>query len=335
MRLLNWNIEWMNDWFHGGSQVSFRESHPNRGITDVHDLATRVAQVILDVDADVVTIQEGPSDPREMRLFTDGFLIDADENPLYDVFGGIDGGAQKIYCLVKKEGRFCEASLAQDALTQALSDPWEADVDGDLQIEGYEFTRLPLVVVGKVAGQTIRVVSLHTKSKYVHNGENLWNDPARKNEFIRAAMKNRRRISAEAMRTRRYIDQLLAEAPDAQIMVTGDFNDGPGIDFFELRYLTHNITDILLGSSFRPQKLFTHAFLNTMPQSELYTAIFDDFVDNIQNRPLVLDHILLSPALAEGASGRICHEAFNDAIDDHADGRQRCPSDHRPVLVEI
>ena len=62
MRLLNWNIEWMNNWFVGGSQVSFRQSAPSHGITDVHDLAGRVAQVINTIDPDVLTIQEGPSD---------------------------------------------------------------------------------------------------------------------------------------------------------------------------------------------------------------------------------------------------------------------------------
>ena len=44
MRIVSWNIEWMNNWFVGGSQVAFRQSHT--GIPNVADLATRVATVI-------------------------------------------------------------------------------------------------------------------------------------------------------------------------------------------------------------------------------------------------------------------------------------------------
>jgi hypothetical protein len=48
--------------------------------------------------------------------------------------------------------------------------------------------------------------------------------------------------------------------------IDGDFNDGPGIDYFEDRYLTHNVTDILLRSTFRPEMLLRHAFLNAFPK---------------------------------------------------------------------
>lgn len=335
MRLLNWNIEWMNDWFVGGSQVAFRQSHPGRGITDVQDLAKRVAGVIDEIDPDALTVQEGPSDPREMRLFTDQFLLDPGGEPRFEVFGGFDGRAQKIYILVKRGGLFTEARLANDEATQSLDEAWESDVDGDLQIEGYEFTRLPVVVDGQVSGEELRVVSLHTKSKYVHNGERLWNDLERRNEFVKAAMKNRRRISAEAMRVRRYLDQILTLNPQARVIVTGDFNDGPGIDYFEMRYLTHNVTDILLGSTYRPENLFKHAFLGTVPAADRYTAIFDDFIDNVPNRRLVLDHILASPALADQVNSRIAHIEYGNGVDPTANGRQRHPSDHRPVLAEI
>ena len=43
------------------------------------------------------------------------------------------------------------------------------------------------------------------------------------------------------------------------LRVLGDFNDAPGQDYFEQNYLAHNVTDILLGSAYRPETLFTHA----------------------------------------------------------------------------
>lgn len=338
MRILNWNIEWMNDWFVGGGSVAFRQDNPRRGITDVADLCKRVAGVVISLDPDVLTIEEGPSDIREMVLFVTTFLADGQGNALFEVFGGIDGRAQKVYTLIKKGGRFKNAALPVDDLTLALEEPWEVDIDGDHQLEGYEFTRLPLVVGGTIGGEDLRlrIVTLHTKSKYVHNGEALWNDPITRGQYVIAALKNRRRISSEAMRVRKYLDDLMRQDSNALIVVTGDFNDGPGIDYFETRYLTHNVTDILLGSTYYPSLLFGHAFLERIPTHQRYTAVFDDFIDDIQGRHLLLDHILVSPALSSRIQDAgIAHQAYDAGIDHSASGRQKRASDHRPVYVDL
>ena len=76
MRIVDWNIEWMNDWFVGGGNVAFREDNPRKGITDVAALCTRVANVVKGLNPDVLTIQEGPSDIREMALFVENYLTD-------------------------------------------------------------------------------------------------------------------------------------------------------------------------------------------------------------------------------------------------------------------
>ncbi len=275
MRILNWNIEWMNRWFIGNGEVAFRDKHEPSGIRDVDDLCRRVASVIDALNPDVLTIQEGPSDRAEMLLFSDQYLVRADNTPRFEVFGGIDGRSQKIYILMKKEGALLDAVLANDTLTQGLAEPFETDIDGTLELIDYKFTRGPVVVAGKRAtGEDVRIISLHSKSKFVHQGEDLWNNPDKRGEFIAAAVKNRRRISAEGFRLRSYLDQVAQESPDTEVIVTGDFNDGPGVDYFEQRYLTHNITDILLGSTFRPSLLFKHAFLDSIPEEKAYTAVF-------------------------------------------------------------
>lgn len=94
MRIVNWNIEWMNNWFVGQGANAFRNDNPGRGITDVADLCQRVAGVIVSLDPDVLLVEEGPSDWDEMALFV----------------------------------RQC---LGDDADTRALADEWEADLDGD------------------------------------------------------------------------------------------------------------------------------------------------------------------------------------------------------------
>lgn len=338
MRIVNWNIEWMNNWFVGYGELAFRQDNQQAGITDVAALCTRTASVVNALDPDVLTIEEGPSDIHEMELFVTTYLQDAQGNAAYVVLGGLDGGAQKLYTLVKKQGEFKGAVIASDDRTLELQDAWSADIDGDLVLEGYEFTRLPLVVEGTmgVGGPKLKIVSLHTKSKYVNNGKALWDDPDTRMQFVIAAMKNRRRISSEAMRTRRYLNELLSQGNDPYIVVTGDFNDGPGIDYFERYYLTHNVTDILLGSIYYPAQAFKHAFIDKFPQGQCFTAVFDDFIDSIQGRPLLLDHILLSPELAPMVQdGGIAHQEFDAAADNTASGRQRKVSDHRPTYVDL
>jgi endonuclease/exonuclease/phosphatase family metal-dependent hydrolase len=327
----------MNNWFVGGAQPQWRSS--NTGIANVPALAQRVANVIRSIDADLITIQEGPSDRREMQLFIDDFLS-ADGGSQYDQFGGFDGGSQKTYVLVKRNGAFADPRLASDAPTVSLLDEWLVDVDGDLLLEPYEFTRKPLVLDGTWNGtnDAVRIVNLHTKSKFVNNQQALWSDPNRRQEFIVAAMKNRRRISAEALRLRNFLDELLEVDANARIVVCGDFNDGPGLDYFEKHYLTHGVADFILGSVYYPDLQFRHSLIGRVALDTLFTSIFDDFVDDIPNRKLLLDHAVVSPALAQRiASARVCHEEY-DAQENSSrpkGARDRLPSDHRPVLVEF
>lgn len=338
MRILDWNIEWMNNWFVGGSQAAWRIS--NTGIADVQALAQRVANLIRGLDPDVLTVQEGPSDRDEMQLFIDDFLSDANDQALYDQFGGFDGGAQKTYTLVKRNGQFRNPQLANDAQTFGLFDEWLADIDGDLFLESYQFTRNPLVIDGTLANtnERVRIVNLHTKSKFVNNGQAMWNDLNQRQEFIIAAMKNRRRISTEAMRLRLYLDALVEADGNAFILVAGDFNDGPGFEFFERNYLTHGVADIILGSTYFPDLQFSHSLIGRVPTNQLFTAIFDDFVEGINNRPILLDHVIVSPAHSNRiTNARVCHQEYQAQEDATrpANARDRFPSDHRPVLVEF
>ena len=293
MKILNWNIEWMNNWFSGNHNPQWGSS--SLTAADAQVVAGKAANVIRNIDPDVICIQEGPSAIQEMQLFIDHHLSGTAG---YSALIGKAGGSQKLYVLTKAGGAVEKIDHATDTLTQELEYAWSADVDGDLLLQPYDFTRVPMAVdVKPHTGSPIRIVILHTKSKYVHNGQSLWNNPARRHEFIAAAMKARRRISAEGFRLRTYLDNMIKNDPSERIVVTGDWNDGPGPDFFERQYLTHNVADIVLGSTFYPELIFRHPILEHVPAPALFTARFDDFVDNIQDRPLLLDHFAVSPAL--------------------------------------
>lgn len=338
----------MNNWFVGNGLVALRSKYEPQGgkgqIDDVDSLCKRVASVISKIAPDILTVQEGPSDHREMSLFVKKYL-----NNVYDVFGAgkgyvdnspkLEGGSQKVYILAKKDGEFKNCVIPRDSITDALHKSWKSDIDGGLKPIEYGFTRSPVVVEGTCSGKTLRIMSLHTKSKYVHGQKEMWESENDRPEFIEKAMKNRRRIASEAMRARRYLNDIIKENPLALTVVTGDLNDGPGHDYFERVYLSHNVTDILLGSTYYPRLLFMHSFLERVPLEKRYTAIFDDFIDGIDDRPLLLDHILVSPALSLPSiitNAGIAHEEFNSECDDSKQyERERMPSDHRPVFVDL
>jgi len=261
MKIANWNIEWMNHWFSGGSgPAALRPSGEiPGGVSDVEALCARVAAVIAGLRADVLTLQEGPSRREEMALFVDQFL-----NSAYAVHGPSGKGAQKLYVLVRQNGAAQGAQLIPAAAPLDLSGSWEVDIDGNLALQPYAFTREPLVLEVTDAGSArrVRIINVHLKSKFVRDGERMWRDPARKQEFIREALLARRRISAEAMRLRAYLDALLDEDIGRAVVVCGDYNDGPGSDFFEQHYLTHNLVAAIAGNPFEPPFMLRHGFID-------------------------------------------------------------------------
>lgn len=335
LRLSNWNIEWMNDWFvpiREGAPA-WRTINPGRGIGDVPALAARVAQVIRQLDPDVLTIQEGPSRAGEMQLFVDDHL-----EGRFRIFGPTGRGSQRLYVLVRTDRSVETAARVWPGGGRIDFDAaWPVDVTGDLILEGYEFTRPPLEIAITVNGRKVTVVNLHTKSKYIHGGRRLYEDPATRSQYIAQAVRNRRRIAAELMRIRSHLDAILTDDPEARIIVAGDLNDGPGVEFFEQHYLIHNVVSVVSGSAFAPRRMLRHAFIDRELKERNFTSRFDDFIDNIPDRPLLLDHILLSPGLYWSGlrNARIDHEAFDAAVVAGASGRESAPSDHRPQSAQF
>ena len=334
MRILNWNIEWMTHWFSGNRTPQWGSNALDAA--SAQTVAQKVAELIKQIGPDVLCVQEGPSALEEMQLFIDLFLS-VGGAPQYEALMGRDGGSQKLYVLTKVGGAVESMDYARDAATVALDEAWQADVDGDLVLKPYEFTRMPMVVdlVPKEL-EPLRVVVLHSKSKYVHQGKKLWEDPEQQHLFIVEAMRARRRISAEGFRVRSYLDSLIQANPHARIVVTGDWNDGPGTDFFERQYLTHNVADIILGSTFYPDLIFHHPLLQHVPSAERFTARFDDFIDDKQDRPLLLDHFAISPALRDAvADAGIAHQEYERQLGGPGEARTQRASDHRPIWLEL
>lgn len=336
------NAEWMNDWFapDGAGAAAWRPTFVRDGVEcDTDRAAGLLAGLIADLDADVVALQEAPSRAAELALFLDTHLSEGG-TPRYRFLMGGSGGAQKLALLVKPAVE--AAALVPPAQLVGLVGPWLADVDGDAVLAEYRFTRDPLVCRLTVDGRPLEVLVAHLKSNFINRGERMWRDPAQRPRFVRAALQNRRRIANEGMRMRQYLDARLDAEPDAAIVVLGDFNDGPGRDLFEQQYLAHNVTDLLVGSPYWPETLFAHALVDE-PAERRFTAVFDDFVTEEPQKRLLLDHVLISPAMAAGdapvrkvdGSGRVEHDAWAARRTGGGARRDERATDHRPATVVV
>mmetsp|Transcript_6683 Transcript_6683/g.14751 ORF Transcript_6683/g.14751 Transcript_6683/m.14751 type:complete len:243 (-) Transcript_6683:715-1443(-) len=225
-----------------------------------------------------------------------------------------------------------------------LQQSWRYDVNGDCTLAEYNFTRRPLVVEGEacVEGQWRPVVfiTMHTKSKFINGGKRLWTGTAaERQEFIQKAVKNRRRIAGECLRLRKALDRLVYSEDDTPlIVVSGDMNDGPGMDFFEEFYLLGDSVDQLLGSPFYQKRVLESLLVRSrwMPPSQQWSCEFDDYIDNIDNKRVLLDHICVSKGLSTRVvRAKVAHDEYNQAVTGPEKHRGDRPSDHRPVFVDV
>lgn len=117
-------------------------------------------------------------------------------------------------------------------------------------------------------------------------------------------------------------------------------NDGPGLDFFEEYYLLFDSVDVLMGNSFhREAMLFPLLNQNffVSPQDQ-YSCVFNDYVDDIPGKKVMLDHIFVSESLQKVTiQATFAHELWDRyaAREDGYSPRDEYLSDHRPAFVDL
>jgi hypothetical protein len=77
-------------------------------------------------------------------------------------------------------------------------------------------------------------------------------------------------------------------------VVLGDLNDGPGMDYFEEKFLSHNVTDIIVGSAFAPEQISPTLSTTCRPKRATPPCSRTSCAPELKR--LLLDHILLPRA---------------------------------------
>jgi endonuclease/exonuclease/phosphatase family metal-dependent hydrolase len=159
--------------------------------------------------------------------------------------------------------------------------------------EAWRSSRKPLAAEFDFAGRTLFVIACHFSSRTGSTPLFGATQPPR--------IAGEAQRAAQARVVQAFVEQILAADPWAPVIVLGDFND---FQFSEtmatLARSVTNLTDVLAPS-------------------ERYTY-------NFEGNSQALDHVLVSPALADGARYDVVH-----ASAEFPDG----PSDHDPVLARL
>jgi endonuclease/exonuclease/phosphatase family metal-dependent hydrolase len=346
LKLVCWNMEWLNDLFKEDEKQGKTEKPPvfrADGDKAAHNKDATVRQrrdalsgVLKELDPDIVVIIEGPSRASELKLFFDTDLAPGTwETWLQDTPGSV----QNVGIAVRTDtGKFESIPLTGfDAATRPELTGFDYDVDDDGIVEHYRFERWPLLVeIAPKGGMKFRVMGLHLKSKGIF-GAYEWS------KWWQVADANRRKILAQTSHLRfSFLDPHLTDASTKgiPIIVCGDINDGPGLDASEKRLYSSGI-ERLMGNVWRPELCLSNALFESLKPDDqknlrfekLATTRFSDPIFNDMYHEEWIDHILYSHRSKAWVSSGAVHAMMADKKPIWV--KYKHASDHYPVSVKL
>jgi endonuclease/exonuclease/phosphatase family metal-dependent hydrolase len=303
-----------------------------------------VVQEIRQLSPDILCVLEGPKGAAAIESVAAN-LLNGDWIPVMAADGEYDTqGSQWIWFLVKKE-LYAQAafSLLPPTTWKAFTGfpTWQVNYWGDFTQSKHSHYRHPQVLVMEKNGFRAEFIGLHLKSKFVNQGESMWNAGGeQRNNYIRESLKARVKMSTEAFDVRRYIAKKFEQVETPAIFVLGDLNDGPGKDYFEDKFLFFDLLSNIQGDIFQASQFLNHALFD-FPDNLRWSVFFKDFVDPARDPRILLDHILFTQGLVNGSlpwtihggAGRVEHE-LHDLINATLPNSSKT-SDHKPVSVNI
>lgn len=336
MRLATWNVEWFSILFDMNDRLLADDAPSRRHGVSRAAQADGIAYVLERLDADLVTIIEAPDTgtTRSTVRALEGFAAAYGLRQRKAMIGFPNGTEQEIAALYDPDVLTPRHDPMEDPRAPRFDRRfhWDTDIDGQPEQHVFSKPPLELEITGPALPEPLRLIAVHLKSKAPLNGAT----PA---EAEAHAIANRRKQMAQALWLRRRIDALLdAGRP---VAVTGDFNDGPGLDHFE-ELFGRSSAEVVIGTSRDPNRRLRNphaeATLNPQQGFTLATARFyhRDFQAYVG---ALIDYVLLSPDLvaAHRPRWRIWHPFDEPRI--YADPGLRdallAASDHFPVSVEL
>lgn len=330
MRIATYNVEWFNSLFDDSGQLINNDSWSSRWhVTKAQQIAG-LGVVFIAMDADAVMIIEAPdassdrSTMKALEVFAAHFGLRAREA----ITGFLNHTQQEIALLYDPDVITAVHDPRGDEMVPPFNTEIRMDVDLDAHPDPIRWSKPPLEVAVTTASGPLRLIGVHAKSKAPHGAR----DEA---ESTRISIQNRRKQLAQCIWLRKRVTQHLDAGEN--LIVLGDFNDGPGLDEYEKLFGRSGI-EIVLGEEGEARMFDPHARIvlgrkvGAMPATARFKRKGEPYLQAL------LDYIMVSPGLlAKQPSWQIWHPFDHPACYENIPLREALlmASDHFPVVLDI
>ncbi|MGL5008556.1 MAG: endonuclease/exonuclease/phosphatase family protein [Paracoccaceae bacterium] len=233
MRIATWNIEWANALFDDAGMLLADGGPSARYRTTRAEQIAGITQVLTRIDADAIMVIEAPDTGSKRSTVTalENLAAHAQLRARRAMIGFPSGTEQEIAFLYDPD-----RITAHHVPGEAAGFP---RFDGHIVTPHGHVThsKPPLELQVRVGKRELHLIGVHAKSKAPHGAD----DAA---HAIRIGRDNRRKQLAQCRWIRGRVDGLLADG--AEVIVLGDFNDGPGLDEYETEFGQSGV-EVVLG----------------------------------------------------------------------------------------
>lgn len=333
LRLATYNTEWFNALFDSADNVLNDHGPSARYRTSRAEQLGALGIVFLALDADGIMIIEGPDNSRSQQRSTvralENFARLIGLRQRRAILGYSSDTEQEIAFLYDPDVLEARHDPKDTAFAPRFDHPHRMDLDGDGVPELLRFSKPPLEMEIRAQGRTLRLIGVHNKSKSPRGARS-------KAEERRLAIENRRKQLAECHWLRLRVEAHLAAGED--LIVMGDFNDGPGLDDYE-RLFGRSGVEVVLGPDAPPElQLYDpHADLALSQRLGLQPSTARFWLAPQKHYfEALLDYIMVSPGL-RGAVWRIWHPMNDPGVMAVPELREALlqASDHFPVTLDL
>ncbi len=330
MRIATYNVEWFNALFNNDGVLIDDETWSGRWDVTKAQQTAGVGAVFQALDADAVMIIEAPDTSpnrdtcKALEHFAQRFGLRATKA----VTGFTNDTQQEIALLYDPDA----VSAIHDPKGNDIAPSFDAEIRMDVDVDAHpdpiRWSKPPLEIALTTPSRSVRLIGVHAKSKAPHGARN-------DAEATRISIQNRRKQLAQCIWLRKRVAQHLADGDD--LIVLGDFNDGPGLDEYEKLFGRSGV-EIVLGEGDRERLFDPHAqmVLGRRFGAAPATARFKR-----KGKPYLqalLDYIMVSPGLrSRSLQWQIWHPFDHPACYEDTALRDALlvASDHFPVVLDI
>ncbi|WP_281983283.1 endonuclease/exonuclease/phosphatase family protein [Thalassorhabdomicrobium marinisediminis] len=332
MRIATYNVEWFTNLFDDAGTILDDGAWSSRWNVTRRDQLAALGHVFQSMDADGVMVIEAPDSHarrdgvRALENFAERFGLRARKA----VVGFINETQQEIMFLYDPDVLTAYHDPRTDGGPR-FDEAIKMDLDVDRHPEPIRWSKPPLElgVMHRASRTAFRMIGVHAKSKAPHGARG---DAA----VMRISIANRRKQLAQCIWLRHRVEAHLEQGDN--LIVLGDFNDGPGLDEYEKLFGRSGV-EIVLGEGNGAQLFDPHAKqalsrrIGAMP----VTARFHKREQG-QYLSVLLDYIMVSQSVrAMGADWTILHPFDHPAC---FEDKTLCTalltaSDHFPVLLDL